>query len=40
MKKLQIVTPEIEVGAGVARLCCPSATMAMLFESGLDTFAV
>jgi hypothetical protein len=40
MKKLHIVTPEIEVGAGVARLCCPSATMALPFESGLDPFTV
>jgi hypothetical protein len=39
MKKLHIVTAVIEVGAGVALMCCPSATVALLLGSGLDTFA-
>jgi hypothetical protein len=39
MKKLYIVTAVIEMGAGVALLCCPSATVALLLGSGLDTFA-
>ena len=37
MKKLQVATAVIEVGAGVALLCCPSATVALLLGSGLDT---
>jgi hypothetical protein len=37
MKRLLIVTAVIEVGAGVALLCCPSATVNLLLGSGLDT---
>jgi hypothetical protein len=37
MKKLFIVTAVIEVGAGVALVCCPSATVALLLGSPLDT---
>ncbi len=37
MKKLLIVTAVIEVGAGVALICCPSATVALLLGSPLDT---
>jgi hypothetical protein len=37
MKRLFIVTAVIEVGAGVALLCCPSATVNLLLGSGLDT---
>jgi len=40
MKHLLIVTAVIEVGAGVALLCRPSTVLALLFGSGLDTFAV
>src|SRR5258707_1177886 len=36
MKKLCVVTAVIEVGAGVALLCWPSATMARLLGAGLD----
>ena len=36
MKKLQTVTAAIELGAGVALLCCPSAAVALLLGSGLD----
>jgi hypothetical protein len=39
MKPLLVVTALIEAGAGVALLCCPSATVALLFGSGLDTSA-
>jgi hypothetical protein len=37
MKKLLIVTALIEAGAGVALVCCPSATVALLLGSPLDT---
>jgi hypothetical protein len=37
MKKLLVVTAVIEVGAGVALMCCPSATVALLLGSPLDT---
>jgi hypothetical protein len=37
MKRLLIATAVIEVGAGVALMCCPSATVALLLGSGLDT---
>jgi hypothetical protein len=39
MKRLLFVTAVIEIGAGVALLCCPSATVALLLGSGLDTSA-
>jgi len=34
---LLIVTAVIEVGASLALVCCPSATVALLLGSGLDT---
>jgi hypothetical protein len=37
MKKLLIATAVIEVGAGLALLCCPSAAVALLLGSPLDT---
>jgi hypothetical protein len=37
MKRLLIVTMVMEVGAGMALLCCPSAAMALLLGSPLDT---
>ena len=37
MKRLLIVTAMIEVGAGVALLCCPSAAVTLLLGSPLDT---
>ncbi len=37
MKRLLIVTTVIEAGAGLALLCCPSATVALLLGSTLDT---
>ena len=37
MKPLLIVTALSEAGIGVALLCCPSATVALLLGSGLDT---
>jgi hypothetical protein len=37
MKRLLIVTAVIELGAGVALLCFPAATVALLLGSGLDT---
>lgn len=40
MKILLAVTAVIEVGAGVALICFPSATVALLLGSGLDTSAV
>jgi hypothetical protein len=36
MKRLLIVTAVIELGAGVALLCFPSATVALLLGSSLD----
>jgi len=36
MKRLLIVTAGIELGAGVALLCFPSATVALLVGSSLD----
>ena len=39
MKRLLIVIAMIELGAGFALLCCPSATVALLVGSGLDTSA-
>lgn len=39
MRTLHIVTAVIEVGAGVALLCCPSAATALLLGTGLDTSA-
>jgi hypothetical protein len=40
MKKLYIVTAVIEVGAGAALLCFPSAMVALLLGSPLNTSAV
>jgi hypothetical protein len=37
MKTLQTVTAVIELGAGLALLCFPSATVALLLGSRLDT---
>ena len=37
MKTLQTVTAVIELGAGLALLCCPSTTVALLIGSPLDT---
>jgi hypothetical protein len=37
VKRLLIVTAVIELGAGVAFLCLPSATVTLLLGSGLDT---
>ena len=37
MKRLLIVTAVIELGAGVALLSLPSATVTLLLGSGLDT---
>jgi hypothetical protein len=37
MKRLLIVTAVIELGAGAALLCLPSATVTLLLGSGLDT---
>jgi len=37
MKRLLIVTAIIELGAGLALLCCPSAAVAILLGSPLDT---
>jgi hypothetical protein len=37
MKPLLIVTALSEAGIGVALLCCPSATVALLLGSGLET---
>jgi hypothetical protein len=39
MKKLLIVTALIEAGAGVSLMCWPSATVAILLGSSLDTTA-
>jgi hypothetical protein len=39
MKSLYIVTAAIELGAGLALLCSPSATVVLLVGSGLDTSA-
>ena len=39
MKRLLIATAVIELGAGLALLCCPSVTVALLIGSGLDTSA-
>src|SRR5258706_16480131 len=39
MKRLLIVTAVIELGAGVALLCCPSATVKLLLGSPLDSSA-
>jgi hypothetical protein len=39
MKKLQTMTAVIEAGAGLALMCCPSAVVALLLGSGLDTIA-
>ena len=39
MKSLYIVTAAIELGAGLALLCFPSATVVLLVGSGLDTSA-
>jgi hypothetical protein len=36
MKRLLIATALIELGAGVALLCCPSATVVLLVGSPLD----
>jgi hypothetical protein len=36
MKKLLIVSAVIEVGAGLALLCCPSTIVALLLGSPLD----
>jgi hypothetical protein len=37
MKTLHTVTAVIEAGAGLALGCCPSAVVALLLGSGLDT---
>mgnify|MGYP001244487014 CR=1 FL=1 len=39
MKPLLIATAIIEVGAGLALLCCPSPVVALLLGSPLDTSA-
>ena len=39
MKRFLIVTAVIELGAGFALLCSPSATLALLIGSGLNTSA-
>jgi hypothetical protein len=39
MKELLTVSAVVELGAGAALLCCPSATVALLLGSGLETFA-
>jgi hypothetical protein len=39
MKSLYTVTAAIELGAGLALLCSPSATVVLLVGSGLDTSA-
>jgi len=39
MKPLFIVIAAIELGAGLALLCCPSFTVALLIGSGLDNSA-
>jgi hypothetical protein len=39
MKKLLIVTAVLELGAGVALLCCPSTVVALLLGSPLDSAA-
>jgi hypothetical protein len=39
MKPLFIVIAALELGAGLALLCCPSFTVALLIGSGLDTSA-
>jgi hypothetical protein len=36
MKRLLIVTAVLELGAGLALLCCPSATVGLLLGSPLD----
>jgi hypothetical protein len=36
MKALLVVTAVIEVGAGVALLCCPAAAVSLLLGTGLD----
>jgi len=36
MKRLLILTAAMELGAGVALLCCPSAAVKLLFGSPLD----
>jgi small basic protein len=40
MKRFLIVTAVIELGAGFALICSPSATLALLIGSRLDTSAV
>jgi hypothetical protein len=37
MKRLLMVTAILEVGAGLALLCCPSPAVALLLGSPLDT---
>jgi len=37
MKTLLIVTAVLELGAGLALLCCPAATAVLLLGSSLDT---
>ena len=39
MKKLLVTSAVIEVGAGAGLLCCPSAVVALLLGSPLDTAA-
>ena len=39
MKPLFIVIAALELGVGLALLCCPSFTVALLIGSGLDTSA-
>jgi Ca2+/Na+ antiporter len=39
MKRLLVVTAVIELGAGVALLCCPSEAVKLLLSSPLDSSA-
>jgi hypothetical protein len=39
MKRLLVVTALIELGAGLALMCCPSLSIALLIGSRLDTSA-
>lgn len=39
MRTLLTLTAVIEMGAGMALMCCPSTTVELLLRSGLDTSA-
>lgn len=39
MKYLLILTAVIEAGAGLALMCCPSATAVLMLGASLETFA-